>query len=123
MRRLVGRLGQKQTATGGSGKNSSPPPFLDDILVILLRFESEQGKPESVLTARLPMTPPSVASVLGEKRGNLVGEIDPLDLARLGGFNLNRTFQVAGGMNGHGGFSVGQRFDPPVRRNLDDSSR
>ena len=44
--------------------------------MILSRLKTEQRKPEAILATALPMTPTSVASVLGEHGHDLTDEVD-----------------------------------------------
>ena len=65
--------------------------------------------------------PPPVAAVLGEKRSDLIGKVDPLNLARLTGHDPYRGRGSARTGGGQDGLPVAQRLDPTVRRDLDDT--
>src|SRR6185295_6118332 len=69
-------LEQEQAFVGRGGEQPSAAPFLDQMLIIFGRLESEQRQLKPVLTAGFSVAATAVAGQLGENGNNLVGEID-----------------------------------------------
>ena len=72
----VGRFEQQQAALGCGGKEPSPTPLLNEMFVILRRFESKQRELETVLAVRLTVTAAGIAAQFREDGRDLIGEVD-----------------------------------------------
>ena len=83
MRHLRGPLGHQQAA-GRIGRKKAPPTGLtNQVFVVFVRLEAEQGQTKTVLACCLAVAPASVAAILGENRDNLVGEVQRSRLSRM----------------------------------------
>ena len=69
-------LEEEQAHVGRDDRHPPPAGLLDQVLVVLGWLEPQQGKPEAVLPAALPVAAATVAAVLGENRHDLRVEVE-----------------------------------------------
>ena len=76
MRHGIGSLQQQQALPRRCRKDSPAVPFLDDVLVIFLRLEAQQGESKAVLSGpRLSMAAARIATGLGQDGHDVVDEV------------------------------------------------
>ena len=108
MRQLPRRLQQQQAALGCGWKNAAATRLSEQILVILLGLEAEQGKLEAILTAGLAMTPAAAAAMLGKKRDNRVGKAHRLFAGNRPHLERNNSYLACLGARGDNPGAVSQ---------------
>jgi len=69
-------LGEEQTLLRGDQRHAPAAGFLDEVLVVLGRLETEQRQAEAVLAAALAVAAAAVAAVFGEHRDDVDGEVE-----------------------------------------------
>jgi len=115
-------LEKEETVLGGSPEDAASPGFLDEILVIVLRFISEEGEPEAVLALRLSVTPSAIATMASENRDDFIGETDGNDFpgpAHL--YPAGEGGPLVAGRDSS--FAIRNDPDEAIGRNLDHSCR
>src|SRR5687768_8676558 len=106
MRKTRRPFEQKQAAIGRGREETPPSSFFDEVLVILRRFESEQGEPKSVLTRRFSVAAAAIAAGLGENRDDLVWKIDRGDLVETFDYDGQRCGKSIGRFRRNAGVAI-----------------
>jgi hypothetical protein len=115
-------LEEKEAVPGGGPEDASSTCFLHEVFMIVLRFVSEEGKPEAVLALSLSVTPSAIATMASENRDHFIGETDGNDFSGPAHLHLagERGALVAGR---DGGFAIRNDPEETISLNLDHSCR
>ena len=116
MRHDGGSLGDQQTVPRCRREHTPPFPLLHDGLVILFRFEAENGKPEAALTRdRFCMAGTRIAPRLGEDGLDIIDETQRTHRLGREAWTGKHHSRAGGIAQGNGSSELQIHHDKPTR--------